>query len=171
VVWEVERLDHASWERLRSIRLRALDDEPDAFGSSSERESAYGPPEWQRLLALGPWWVAVAHGEDVGVVAGGHHREYEIPWVFSMWVGAPWRGRGVADALLEVVVSWAATQGATRLGLEVADRVPRARRFYARFGFAESDDQHPMPRDPTITLHEMFIGLADVQDRAAGLSR
>ena len=165
-MWGRERLDPEDWERLRSVRLRALDDAPDAFGSSFETESAYGPFEWQRLLVHGPWWVATADGEDVGVVAGGRHREYEIPWVFSMWVAAPWRGQGVAASLLDVVVTWAGSKGATRLGLDVADRVPRARRFYARYGFTESDDGHPMPRDPTIMLIEMFIDLTRTKDHA-----
>ena len=48
-----------------------------------------------------------------------------------MWVDTAWRGRGVADALLDAVVDWA-KEGATRLGLDVTDRVPRARRFYER---------------------------------------
>jgi GNAT superfamily N-acetyltransferase len=159
-MWKVDRLDGADWEQLRDVRLRALADEPDAFGSSSVRESAYGESDWRRLLEWGPWWVAKDDGADVGVVAGGgSHREKDIPWVFSMWVDSRWRGRGVAVALLDTVVSWAAEQGGTRLGLDVAERVPRARRFYERYGFVDAQRSFAMPRDPTITLVEMHLDL------------
>jgi GNAT superfamily N-acetyltransferase len=76
-----------------------------------------------------------------------------------MWVDPLWRGRGVADSLLDAVVAWAEQQGATRLGLDVADRVPRARRFYERYGFVDAQRTFTMPREPTITLVEMYLDL------------
>jgi GNAT superfamily N-acetyltransferase len=158
-VWKLDRLDGDSWQRLRDVRLRALADEPDAFGSSSQRETVYQEPDWRRLLEWGPWWVANVDGIDVGIVAGGSHREEDVPWVFSMWVDPLWRGRGVADSLLDAVVAWAEQQGATRLGLDVADRVPRARRFYERYGFVDAQRTFTMPREPTITLVEMYLDL------------
>jgi GNAT superfamily N-acetyltransferase len=158
-VWKVERLDSDSWQRFRGIRLYALADEPDAFGSSSARESEFDESDWRRLLELGPWWIAVVDGADIGIVAGGTHRDYGVPWVYSMWVDQRWRGGGVATSLLDTVVGWATQQGAARLGLDVADGVPRARRFYERYGFVDGQHSFPMPRDPTITLVEMFLDL------------
>lgn len=160
MVRTVHRLGSDDWQRLRAIRLHSLADEPDAFGSSSARESEYEEPDWRRLLEPGPWWVAVEDGADVGIVAGGSHRDYDVPWVFSMWVDREWRGRGVATPLLDVVVDWATQQGAGRLGLDVADRVPRARRFYERYGFVVGGRAILMPRDSTITLVEMYLDLA-----------
>jgi len=159
-VWSVDRLNTAAWPRLRGVRLRALADEPDAFASSAQRESEYGESQWRRLLELGPWWLAVAAGADVGIVAGALHREFGTPWVLSMWVDPRWRGTGVAPALLDKVVDWAAEQGALSVGLDVADRVPRARRFYERYGFADANRSFLMPRDPTITLVEMCMELS-----------
>ncbi|HUD69013.1 MAG TPA: GNAT family N-acetyltransferase [Acidimicrobiales bacterium] len=157
----VQRLADVDWQRLRALRLRALADEPDAFGSSSARESEYDESDWRRLLGSGPWWVAVEHGVDIGIVAGGSHRDLDVPWVFSMWVDRRWRGRGVATPLLDAVVDWAAHEGATRLGLDVADRLPRARRFYERYGFVEGGHTAPMPRDSTIALVEMYLDLTE----------
>lgn len=156
----VERLDPQSWVRLRALRLRALGDEPDAFGSSLERERGHGDDEWRSLMGLGPWWIAVTdRGEDVGLVAGGRHRDDDTPWVYSMWVVHAWRGRGVAEALLDAVVAWARARGAAKLGLDVADRVPRARRFYERYGFVANGTTFPMPRDPSIELVELSFAL------------
>jgi GNAT superfamily N-acetyltransferase len=155
----MERLGADEWERLRDIRLRALVDEPDAFGSSIEREGAHSEADWRRVLGLGPWWVAVADGEDVGLVAGGTPEEASVRWVYSMWVDARYRGAGVAAQLLDEVVRWARAEGAARLGLDVTDRVPRARRFYERLGFVGTGTAGPLPRDPTIELSEMVLDL------------
>ncbi|HEV3328793.1 MAG TPA: GNAT family N-acetyltransferase [Acidimicrobiales bacterium] len=156
----VERLDPASWERLRRIRLRALDDAPDAFGSSAAAERDQDQAEWHRLIGLGPWWLAVEGGDDVGMVAGGRReRDARTRWVYSMWVDRPWRGRDVAGALLDAVVDWARSDGAARLGLDVTDRVPRARRFYERYGFVATGVVVPLPRDPSIELAEMTYAL------------
>lgn len=148
-----------AWERWREIRLRALRDAPDAFGSSFEREEAYTESDWRRWLTLGPTWIAVVDERDVGIICGGQHHSAEIPWVYAMWVEPTVRGTGVAESLLGVVIDWARQSGASLLGLDVADRAPRAKRFYERNGFVIGDQTFPMPRDPSITLYEMFLDL------------
>jgi GNAT superfamily N-acetyltransferase len=165
-MWTVDRLEGERWQRLRAIRLDALDDEPGAFGSSIERESAYDESDWRRLLGLGPWWIAVADDDDIGIVAGASNRDHDVPWVYSMWVASQWRGRGVAGSLLDCVIDWAVQQGAARVGLDVADRVPRARRFYERYGFVDAGRSFPMPRDSTIMLVEMYLDLTTARPTA-----
>jgi GNAT superfamily N-acetyltransferase len=156
----VERLDPSSWERLRDIRLHALDDEPDAFGSSTASEADHDEAAWRRLAGLGPWWLAVEDEVDVGLVAGGtRDGDPSTRWVYAMWVDPRWRGRGVAGALLDAVVIWARDDGVTRLGLDVTDRVPRARRFYERNGFRATGSVVPLGRDVTIELAEMVLDL------------
>ena len=157
----VEPLDPSSWTRLRELRLRALDDEPDAYGSSAQAEHDQDEGAWRRLASIGPWWLAVDGADDVGLVAGGRREGDDATrWVYSMWVDPRWRGREVAADLLDAVVAWATEEGATRLGLDVTDRVPRARRFYERYGFVTTGVVVPLARDPTITLTEMVITLA-----------
>ncbi len=155
----IEQLDSTAWTRLRSVRLAALADTPEAFGSTLDGEEAYDEAAWLELLTS-PWWVAVTDlGEDVGLVAGARRRDDGVPWVFSMWVAPSWRGRDVGRALLDAVVGWASGEGASTLGLDVADRVPRARRFYERYGFVENGHVFDMPRDPSIRLAEMTLTL------------
>jgi len=157
-----ERLEADQWVRLQGVRLRALHDAPDAFGSTVAQERDAPEEQWRHLLGLGPWWVAATDDGDVGVVAGGHHAGTDDLWVYSMWVQRDYRGEGVAELLLGEVVAWAVAEGAGRLGLDVTDRVPRARRFYERHGFIASGVTFPLPRDPSILLVEMTLDLCAV---------
>jgi len=148
--------------RLRDVRLRALGDAPDAFGATLRQESEYDEGAWRRLGSMGAWWVACDGGADVGVIAGGHHDDARVRWVYSMWVDEAHRGTGVAALLLDEVVRWARGEGVATLGLDVADRVPRARSFYERYGFVANGRVAPMPRDASILLAEMHLGLGDL---------
>ncbi|MGI9395061.1 MAG: GNAT family N-acetyltransferase [Boseongicola sp.] len=51
------------------------------------------------------------------------------------------RGRGVGSALLQAIGEHAASQGLSRVRLDVIDQNPRARSLYARIGFQEKDTQ------------------------------
>jgi ribosomal protein S18 acetylase RimI-like enzyme len=53
-----------------------------------------------------------------------------------IYVDAPWQGRGVAQALMDTVLAHARKRGADRVWLGVWEHNPRARRFYAKCGFA-----------------------------------
>lgn len=48
------------------------------------------------------------------------------------------RGKGVADRLLQAIAALARAQGCCRVTLEVRDDNPRARRVYERSGFARA---------------------------------
>ena len=161
----IEELDVTQLERLKAVRVRALADAPDAFGATLADTLEQDDAWWEGTFARGSWWVAVdERGDDVGLVAGAFRsdvlgREGEVPWVFSMWVAPQHRGTGLASALLDAVVAWAARRGAEVVGLDVTDRMPRARRFYLRYGFTPTGVTEPLRRDPSITLEEMSLPL------------
>ena len=155
----VARLGAQDWERLREVRLRALADAPDAFGSTWSREAGLSAREWRSMIERNPWWISVDGGSDAGLVAGGAHHERDIPWVYSMWVDPTRRGTGLAILLLDEVVAWARGTGAASLGLDVTDRAPEARRLYERYGFTANGRTFELPRDPAIRLVEMVLDL------------
>ncbi|TWT43742.1 Protease synthase and sporulation negative regulatory protein PAI 1 [Phycisphaerae bacterium RAS1] len=68
-----------------------------------------------------------------------HSRPIELN---RMYVDPVWKGRGVGDRLMERCLEAARQAGFETMWLGVWDRNPRARRFYARWGFVEIGE-HP----------------------------
>lgn len=132
----IERLAVDEGLRLRTIRLRALADAPDAFGSTYDEVAARPLNSWTAQLQEIATFVAVVDGEDVGLVRGA--RDNLLPdaaWLISMWVSPAVRGQGVGEALIDAVVEWARVSGARRVLLDVGDHNQPAIALYARKGF------------------------------------
>ncbi|MFT4979728.1 MAG: ribosomal protein S18 acetylase RimI-like enzyme, partial [Myxococcota bacterium] len=132
----VTRLHPGEGPRLRALRLRALVDAPDAFGSTAEETATRPPESWRQQLTDLATFVVVVGGEDVGMVrsvlADG---SAEDAYLLSMWVAPSARGRGAGDALIAAVIGWSRSVSARRVLLDVADDNAPAIALYARHGF------------------------------------
>lgn len=120
--------------RFRTLRLAALRDTPEAFGTTHAEASTWTDARWTELFASIVVFVAVVEGEDVGMVRGGS--EGVSARIGSLWVRADARRMGVASALLSAVTSWATSEGYERIGLQVGEYQAAARRLYERAGFS-----------------------------------
>jgi GNAT superfamily N-acetyltransferase len=121
---------------LRELRLQALSDSPDAFGSTYERELARTPLDWQRWLSPGATFVLDQPGGPAGIVAGQHDAlEAAVVHLMAMWVHPRARGTGGADALVAAVIAWAAAERASVIRLAVIKSNAPARHCYERNGF------------------------------------
>jgi GNAT superfamily N-acetyltransferase len=131
---------------LRAIRLRALLDAPDAFGSTFEEAVARPEESWSQQVLELPTFVAVVDGLDVGMVrCARHETKVETAWLISMWVAPEARRVGVGGALVDAVIEWARSNGVNRLLLDVADRNPPAIALYARKGFEPNGEVSTLP--------------------------
>ncbi|WP_310498568.1 GNAT family N-acetyltransferase [Sandarakinorhabdus sp.] len=65
----------------------------------------------------------------------------------QLYVFGPWQGLGIADVLTRWALDRARARGAPEIWLSVFTHNPRARRFYARHGFAEIAPYHFMVGD------------------------
>jgi GNAT superfamily N-acetyltransferase len=140
----IRRLAAADWAAFREIRLVALSDAPEAFGSTAADAEKLDEEEWRRRLEQRAVFLAEVLTQPVGLAAGiGGDRPGEAELI-SMWVAPARRGHGVGDCLVEAVLAWAVAEGFTSVGLWVAQGNTRAERLYARHGFAATGRVQPM---------------------------
>jgi GNAT superfamily N-acetyltransferase len=162
-VTTIERVGAAGWQRVHTVRLRALRDAPDAFWTSAGQDAAQ-PPEVLRARLERPetvHLVAARPTGDVGLVVGAPHRKTpENAALHAMWVAPEARGTGVGAALVAEVVTWAKRAGYRRLRLDVVDTNEAAIGLYDRLGFHPTGvtGAFPPPRDH-LTEHERALDL------------
>jgi ribosomal protein S18 acetylase RimI-like enzyme len=143
---KIQRLNSAEAERWRSIRLTALHDAPDAFGTTLAEANAFPPELWSRQFGEFPTFIAVLDAIDVGVVRASPDKEQPgAAFLLSMWVAPDARGKGVGDELIDAVASWAKADGFSRLVLDVADANASAIALYARKGFEPTGETGTLP--------------------------
>ncbi|MCA9755834.1 MAG: GNAT family N-acetyltransferase [Candidatus Eisenbacteria bacterium] len=150
---EIHSLKAEEWEAYREIRLRSLSQDPEAFGSTFEKENAFPADFWQTRVADG---ARLPHAHPIVARTGDawvglswgwiHPDEPTIAHLFQMWVAPEARGRGVARMLVDSVIEWARVRGAAKLLLGVTVGDTPARRLYERVGFVP--DGSPIPLRP-----------------------
>ncbi len=141
-------------ERYRTLRLEALATDPDAFGSTLEREQGFDDATWAaRIGSFGgrPGVVIVAtddHGTDIGVCGAGFEGDEPTTTLWGMWVRPADRGSGAATVLLDRAIRWSVERGATSMVLWVVRTNDRAIALYRNAGFEPTGDVTPLPSNP-----------------------
>ncbi len=141
------------WELLRALRLRALSEDPYAFGSTHARELEFDEATWRERTARMVY--ATVGGEPAGI-AGAGLLDDDLVELLGMWTAPEFRGRGVGRALVEWAIASAREVGRRRVGLWYADGNDSARRLYERCGFVETDEHPEAPyakADHRMVLH------------------
>ncbi|MEU7636759.1 MULTISPECIES: GNAT family N-acetyltransferase [unclassified Streptomyces] len=139
----VRPLTAEDWPLYRAVRLAALAQAPEAFGSTLEHEQAFTDDRWRERLTLRNQFVAEDGAEAcglIGIVPVGPG----LAELVSMWVRPDARGRGVADHLVLAVLRWADDHGFPQVRLWVAQGNDRAERLYARHGFQRTGLVEPV---------------------------
>jgi GNAT superfamily N-acetyltransferase len=141
------------WEALRDIRLEALRDAPEAFGSTFEREVAFAEADWRRRISRGGNFLGflpeASASEPAGLI-GGYVEAPEMVELVSMFVRPRARGRGVGEALIATVIDWAAARNAASVHLWVTETNKPARLLYERCGFTPTGERQPLPSNPAL---------------------
>jgi GNAT superfamily N-acetyltransferase len=142
---------------LRDVRIAALTDAPEAFGSTLERELARTPEDWRRWMSPGTVFMLYDAGQARGLVAGAAREDDPSAiQLMAMWVDPALRGSGAADALITALVAWAVSASAREIRLRVVKENSRARRAYERHGFRPVGDEIIRPRDGVVEI-EMCV--------------
>jgi ribosomal protein S18 acetylase RimI-like enzyme len=157
------------WIAYREIRLRALKESPDAFGSTYEREALYTDDAWQQRLAdtanrsLDFPLFAEVDGILVGLAWGRVSREVpERANLYQMWVDPEYRGRGIGRMLVDAVITWAREKDLDALELDVTISNAPAVRLYRRAGFVVFGEPEPLRPGSKLLEQAMRLALKDV---------
>lgn len=138
-VIELQVLASDDWPIWRELRLAALTEAPNAFGSRLADWQGEGDREerWRARLDIPGSYnlVAVLDGRPVGMASGVPAAEKGVAELISMWVRPTARGRGAGDQLVSAVVRWARDIGVDVLQLAVTQGNEAAAALYQRNGF------------------------------------
>ncbi len=143
--WQIRRLSAHDAAVFREVRLRALAEEPLAFGSSAEEQSKYPldffakrlmPPDSAESGMFGAF-------DQQGILVGtlGFNRETglkrrHIAAITAVYVVPECRGLGCAAKLLDTAIAHARTlQGLRQVQLAVSVPMVAARKLYHTRGF------------------------------------
>ena len=138
------------WPRLREIRLQALRDAPDAFGSTYAREATLDDDEWHRRATRDGSFLAFLPEVGPAGLGGGYLAAPDTAELISMFVRPQARGRGVGEAIIDAVAGWARDKGATTVHLWVTETNKHARLLYERCGFTATAERQPLPSNPSL---------------------
>ena len=160
----IRRVRPDDGQLLKQVRLAALADSPEAFGSDHDDEAAFDDDVWVERAArgatddggMGTFVVEAVDADDdtstaaLGMAIG--HRPGPDPArveLVSMWVHPSARGTGAGRLLVDAVSGWAADTGASAVDLWVMRGNGGARAFYERLGFTPAaTDVEIAPDDP-----------------------
>ncbi len=144
----IERLQPGEGDRWRSIRLKALQEAPSAFGTTYAEASRWSAARWEAQIVDFATFLAVLDERDVGVARGAAHHRSDVRELVGMWVDPTARRRGIAARLIDSVAAWATAAGATVLVLDVVAANAPAIALYERAGFLSFDGEAMGERAP-----------------------
>lgn len=160
----VRRFTTDEWRTYRDLRLGALSDSPDAFGSTYEREVVLTEDEWRDRLAGGASspnqlpLLALVDETPAGLAWGRiADEEPDAAHIYSVWIAPDHRDRGLGRVLIQAVIDWARAREVRVVRLDFTVGNDAAVRFYRRFGFVETGARKHMRGELWSELMELVL--------------
>lgn len=140
---KIVMLNPNDWELYKDIRLKSLQNEPQAYLSSYARSSTELDEKWRERLELAQegkrqWLSFVKAGEEIVGMAGAWitEEESETAEIISVYLAQKYRGQGIGKRLMEHLISTIKQNSdIKRLTLEVNSTQPSAVKLYESCGF------------------------------------
>src|SRR3954447_3380934 len=153
----VARAAEADWKHLRTVRLAALADSPQAFGSDHSTEEQFSEADWREWARDWATFLAFQGDTPIGMAAGVPSGQPDERKLIAAWVHPDHRGHGVAAALVEAIQQWARTEGAGKVSLWVTQTNQPAVCLYRRLGFERTGQSKPLPSDPQLIEDQLVL--------------
>lgn len=142
---DVRLLGNEEWQLFRTVRLRALEEAPEAFVARYEDEASYDEEFWRDRMIRSDRIVAERDDEPIGLACLGRHNEDpEIGEVFGLWTAPAVRGEHVARSLVRVAAQKATQDGCRSLLFWAGSDNPSAVAFASSFGFRPTTQRRPV---------------------------
>jgi ribosomal protein S18 acetylase RimI-like enzyme len=158
---DIKLLVPDDWRTLRTVRLAALQESPEAFLATYEAEREFDEARWRAEFDRGAWIIGLENRTPVSVL-GCTRAEDAPPWeryLEYLWVAPECRRTGVASGMLRYAIGWLRERGVRRALLWVLDGNDAAVRLYKRAGFVSSSHSQPLPGRPGRTEERMQFDL------------
>jgi GNAT superfamily N-acetyltransferase len=144
----VEQLAPDEWQRLRSIRLEALNDSGHAFGGTFEAESAEDESAWRLKFEKNDFLIASVNGEDaamlyIEVLKGDFGATC---WIGGCWSNPKFRGKGLMRSLFTFIDQQEKDWKIQGLGVWTDNFSAIA--AYEKLGFVKMGDDTASTRQP-----------------------
>jgi ribosomal protein S18 acetylase RimI-like enzyme len=145
----------------KAVRLRALRDTPNAFGSTYAKEFQLTDADWIKRAAQ---WSGersagflAMDGDTASGIAGSFLDQDDATraHLVSMWTAPTHRRRGIGRLLVNEVLEWCRLRRARILQLMVTSNNEPAILFYQHLGFTLTGRIEPYPNDPALIEYEM----------------
>ncbi|MDC8830612.1 GNAT family N-acetyltransferase [Alteromonas gilva] len=164
----IRALSVNDWALYKSLRLRALQDSPEAFDSTFASESMLQDSAWMAKLERGEHktmaipLVAEIDGKPQGLVWGVQHSNNDkAGYIYQMWVAADARGNGVGRELLDAVIAWARAAQLDWLELSVTPSNAAAILLYQSAGVEYAGNIEGQQAASLLKSHSMVLSLHD----------
>lgn len=148
---EIVRLPITEWQSYKSLRLRALKEDPQAFGSSYEKEIQHPDEKWQSRLADNELLVfAKMNGLVVGMMGAFQTDSDKISnsaTVYGVYVSSEARGKGISGKLIEELLNLLKGNDIATANLTVNKDQQAAVGLYKKYGFWVTGEEESIMGD------------------------
>ncbi|MGQ5524283.1 GNAT family N-acetyltransferase [Chitinimonas sp. PSY-7] len=152
---QIERIHSDQADVLRDLRLRGLEEAPEAFGRRYADIAARSQDYWcQHVLHYAnsedsATFLLYRNGKPVGMTGAyleGSRRDHA--YICNMWVDPAFRRGGAGGRLVDTATRWLAEQGVERINAWVVETNNTAILFYETLGFVREPHKRLMPHNP-----------------------
>jgi GNAT superfamily N-acetyltransferase len=138
------------WARLRDIRLRSLEESPEAFGADYEVVSKFEEHQWREVFTRLSYVVTQLDGKDISIMSIENlDGDFGATcWIGGCWTDPAYRGLGALRSMFNFLDLHAKSRGWMKQGLGVWIDNFSAIAAYEKLGFVAMGEPQESSRKP-----------------------